>query len=314
MSFLVREGADGTRAVDLITLSRGSGVLARVWRYATLDTDVTVSGLTYRASTMQCGTISREQTSGRATLQITTATATEVVAEWQAVSALDPVGPIGVTVLRAHVTSAGAVETTGETTWARFLGTVSGMEISGAETVLSCEALANQLATRTVPRVPILTTCPWAVYGHRCGVNPTSVAESGTVTAVGVAAPGSPDLGLYGGTPTVTITMATSAPLLLGVDPDLERFNGGVLVWSRTTPDGPSVSRIHIMQASVNTWPTLTCVLYTDLGSAAVGQTVSLWPGCQKTIEICFARFNNKARFGGFPGLPDRNPLLRGLE
>jgi hypothetical protein len=47
---------------------------------------------------------------------------------------------------------------------------------------------------------------------------------------------------------------------------------------------------------------------------ATVGQTLEVWPGCDKTLAACRDKFNNAPRFGGFPHIPDKNPVLTALK
>lgn len=50
----------------------------------------------------------------------------------------------------------------------------------------------------------------------------------------------------------------------------------------------------------------------TILGSTqplALGDSVSAFPGCTNTPDICQSRFNNIANYGGIPGLPGKSPF-----
>lgn len=38
-----------------------------------------------------------------------------------------------------------------------------------------------------------------------------------------------------------------------------------------------------------------------------IGQSVTIWKGCDKSLECCKNRFNNMNRFGGFPYIPVKN-------
>lgn len=309
MSFYGREATDGVRAVELVTLARGQGSTARVWRYATGDSDVTLTGITYKASAISRGEIQRNQESGRTTLQLTMATATPFVAEWLARDPLDSRGTTAITILRVHLNDDGAVETSGgQSTGARFLGTVAGLEVDAETTAIACEGLGS-LLEQSIPRVPITRTCAWPVFGHRCGLKPGDFDYAATITAVGVISePGAVGSGLSG-SPTVMMTMTGSAPLLLGVDLDVHYFDGGVLTWV----DGSRTVRLHIASTDLSAWPAVTAVLYDALPAGAVADAVTLWPGCQKTVDICRDRFANVVHFGGFPRLPERNPLREGL-
>ncbi len=308
MSFYTREGTDGVRAVELVTLARGQGSTARVWRYATGDSDVTLNGLTYKASAVTRGPIQRSQESGRTTLQLTLATATPFVAEWLDRDPLDARGATSITILRAHLDDAGAVETSGgQSTGARFLGTIVGLEVDSETTSVACEAVGT-LLEQSIPRVPITRTCAWPVFGFRCGLNPDDWSYEAEVDAVGTVSDAGIGAALTGA-PTVTLTMTGAAPLLLGVDLDVHYFDAGQLLWV----DGARTVRMHIASADLSAWPEVTAVLYEALPAGAVGDAVTLWPGCQKTVDICRDRFANVVHFGGFPRLPERNPLREGL-
>jgi uncharacterized phage protein (TIGR02218 family) len=41
----------------------------------------------------------------------------------------------------------------------------------------------------------------------------------------------------------------------------------------------------------------------------AVGDTISLYPGCDRTLATCDTKFGNSANFGGFPFIPTKNPF-----
>lgn len=43
------------------------------------------------------------------------------------------------------------------------------------------------------------------------------------------------------------------------------------------------------------------------------GETITLVPGCNKTIEECASKFGNTANFFGFPELPTKNPATQGM-
>jgi len=39
------------------------------------------------------------------------------------------------------------------------------------------------------------------------------------------------------------------------------------------------------------------------------GSTVTLWPGCARTMNACLNKFNNLDNYGGLPFLPSKNPF-----
>jgi hypothetical protein len=312
MTFYDREGADGVRPAELLIFSRGQGARARVWRYATSDADVVLDGLTYKASTLTRSAIHRNQSSGKTSLTITMATGTPFVSEWLVVDPLDALGTTALTLLRVHLADDGSVvSASSDQRVTAFVGTVAGVTLDGAASTVECEGLESILA-QSIPRVAIARTCPWSVYGRRCGLNPVSFQRPGTIASVGVATfgGGSDRLGLLGGTPAVTLTMSGGSPVLTTLAADPHHFDGGVLVWV----DGTRTVRVHIASADLSLWPTVTALIHTPMPSVAVGAAINVWPGCLKTLNECNLRFSNLAHFGGFPRLPERSPLVEGLR
>ena len=41
----------------------------------------------------------------------------------------------------------------------------------------------------------------------------------------------------------------------------------------------------------------------------AIGDAIYLYPGCDRTLNTCHAKFGNSANFGGFPFIPTKNPF-----
>lgn len=48
--------------------------------------------------------------------------------------------------------------------------------------------------------------------------------------------------------------------------------------------------------------------------TATAGAKVTAWPGCDKTLNTCLAKFNNVLNFGGCPYVPLKNPQLEALN
>lgn len=48
--------------------------------------------------------------------------------------------------------------------------------------------------------------------------------------------------------------------------------------------------------------------------SLQTGGTVTAWPGCLKSKEVCQTKFNNFSNFLGFPFIPSHNPAIFGIE
>jgi hypothetical protein len=49
--------------------------------------------------------------------------------------------------------------------------------------------------------------------------------------------------------------------------------------------------------------------LVDSVADLVVGATVTLWPGCSRTVNHCQNKFSNLANYGGLPYLPAKNPF-----
>lgn len=311
-------GAAG-RVVELYTFARSTtDGIGRVWRYAGGDRDVVLAGLVYRAAALTHDAIRRGEQGPKASVQLTVAADLPLVRTLRGADPTEeppiaPDVPTSVTIVRvdlpddvrAAVAAApdGASDATGGSVTAsnprtRFIGQIAACELVDNDAVLTCESLAAALQ-RDLPRVAFSKQCPWSLYDWRCAVDPTAFAWTGTVTASGET-----DEGV-----TRTITMTAGTPPQAGGVDDPTAFDGGLLV----VTSGARPARVGIVTATWTTWPTLAVVLLRDDPAVAVGADVTLHFGCQHTVEVCRFRFNNERRFGGFPDLPNRDPIAVGL-
>lgn len=83
-------------------------------------------------------------------------------------------------------------------------------------------------------------------------------------------------------------------------------FNYGKLTWTGGANAGASME--------VKNWdnPTLTFTLWLPMANAIqIGDTYSVYPGCDKRFTTCQAKFNNIANFGGFPYVPGVGNILK---
>lgn len=49
--------------------------------------------------------------------------------------------------------------------------------------------------------------------------------------------------------------------------------------------------------------------LVDGIDDLAVGSSVTLWPGCARTVNACADKFANLDNYGGLPFLPAKNPF-----
>jgi uncharacterized phage protein (TIGR02218 family) len=130
-------------------------------------------------------------------------------------------------------------------------------------------------------RARYLRSCRHALYGRGCGLDPEDFAEAGTVSA----------------SDGKTFTIAEAATF------DDGYFLGGML----RAPDG-TLSYVVNHVGSAITVQRLSYALVEEI-NGGFPFTVSLYPGCDHSIETCDAKFNNKLNCGCFRHIPTKNPM-----
>lgn len=138
-----------------------------------------------------------------------------------------------------------------------------------------------RLLLRRGPRTLIQRVCNNILYDNICGLSPTNFAFNGTVSAVDA-------VGIQ-----LTIPGAGAH-----VGADLTFFNNGMLQFSNGR-------RVGIAAATGDT------ILVTHAVPEAIpGALVTLYAGCDGTLNTCRHRFNNAAHRRGFDYLPLANPFV----
>lgn len=122
-------------------------------------------------------------------------------------------------------------------------------------------------------------TCRHALYRGGCGVNKDTYAETFTAT-----------LGVGN---TISVT---------GLPADITKFYAGMV----KLPNG--IFRFIVGQSSVTITLSKADLLFNAL-LATGPQTVTLYPGCNRSLDDCTNKFANFIRFGGFPYFPKKNPF-----
>jgi len=151
---------------------------------------------------------------------------------------------------------------------------------NGNQCSLSCESVFSR--KRRSGRGPRHTKlCRVDHYGDQCGLNKSTYAVSGTVAAVDSTGM------LY----TITEASGYASGYFSG---GLFEFEYGVYR-TITKHDGTGI------------------VLWAPVLSLEVDDTVTLYPGCDRSLGICNGRFSNSANFRGSPHLAGDNPFMGAL-
>ncbi|MBK5072579.1 phage BR0599 family protein [Budviciaceae bacterium CWB-B4] len=122
-------------------------------------------------------------------------------------------------------------------------------------------------------------SCPYSLYDHNCKVNKAQFAVSGlTIQA---------------------LDGANIAVTLPGTIPD-GWFSGGILEW---TTDGLTERR-GLKAQSGN-----VLGVFGGTSGLITGQSITLYPGCDRVMNTCSNKFNNHLNYGGCPQMPGVSPF-----
>lgn len=158
---------------------------------------------------------------------------------------------------------------------------------------------AGQAITATLTPEPHLTngnigrqmwqrTCNWQLYGPGCKLNKAAFAYSSTILETDAA------------NKRITIAGTPSA--------SAEYFRDGFF---KHEPSGLLLPIVLSDHSGTGGKPRFTMNFWTPL--LEVGDALTCYPGCRHTAADCQTKFANRANFGGFTNVPNRNPTIHGV-
>lgn len=157
-----------------------------------------------------------------------------------------------------------------------FVGEVGDVELDRTRIRLTVRSLLDQLSTQ-LPKNQYQPGCLNQLFDGVCGLNPASYAQARTIAA---------------GATTMDI------PLVAGPTAPPGWWDQGYLQITTSVFFG--------LRRSIRTATDTHVRLINPLPFAPIaGFTATLYPGCDKTLATCEAKFNNRARFRGFPFIPN---------
>lgn len=183
--------------------------------------------------------------------------------------ATSPAGIVSLTIYRKHLTD------TADEVIVLWKGRISGARLYGSELILKCEPVATSLK-RVGLRAHYQRICRHPLYSAACGASPASFRVDGTVASVSGA--------------TVQVAAAATRPD--------GHFVAGMMADPLT-----GEARMIVAHSGGN------LTLIAPFPSLSVGMNVSLYAGCDHSMDVCLNRFNNLANYGGFPYIPKKNPF-----
>ncbi|MFA5408259.1 MAG: phage BR0599 family protein [Bacilli bacterium] len=158
-------------------------------------------------------------------------------------------------------------------------GRVVSIEPRGERAELSCESLYTATRRHGL-RLRCELICQRILYGAACGANQPAQRVDDAVSAM----------------PTTT---ALTMSAISGYDAGW--FSGGILACG--------AGQRYILSHSGN-----ALTISRPLDGLAAGMTVALYPGCDRTMATCKAKFNNLNNYLGFPWMPGKNPFTVSIK
>lgn len=271
------------RPFQLYEFLRTSGGTEFAWRYNSSDRNVWYNEVEWKAIPIR-DTGVRLSGEAQATELTVTMPISEEFCEQFRLNGTVPSDSVWLRVRRTHAGDVDDLSADQPTiiydalvTW---IGTVSGInQVGELEASVRCSMLSTSLQ-RGGLRYGYQKSCPHVLYAsNTCRVDREAFKIEGVVTAVG------------GNTVSATAFDALADGW----------FNGGFIEFE--IPSGMTERRMVLNHVG----PVLT-IMGLPVG-ISVGDTVSAFPGCDRTVDTCIAKFNNLVNYGGFPHSPGRNPF-----
>lgn len=255
--------------VELFEFTDGS----QTWRYTAYDQDYTWNGQTWTAIAIGRGSIQQSGKLDQAGIEIRLPR-TNAFAQSLMTGLSESVTSI--TVRRGHA------DDPDQEFIVSWKGRVVGVVAEGAEIIISCESILTSMRRQGLRR-RWQKQCPHALYGRGCNLTQANYAQ--------------------GPFPVASISGAEATVTGASLQPD-GWYTGGIL------EAGGTVRFIMAHVGDVLTLSRPSSALANLVAQAGAGSvSATLYPGCDRTLATCDAKFNNKLNFGGWPYIPTKNPM-----
>jgi hypothetical protein len=168
-----------------------------------------------------------------------------------------------------------------------YIGVVAAAAWQNAEATLSVTPSQRTLQ-QTIPIFRMQQQCNHALYDAGCTITKAAFSLTGVIASVDVT-----------GT-IIGITMGATAQAV-------PYYAGGLL-----TIAGVGTGFVETHNNSTGT--ALNVSLLTPLPGLAVGATVTMNPGCDRSFQTCVQKFANGTNFFGFPYINPTDPWVVGIR
>lgn len=157
-----------------------------------------------------------------------------------------------------------------------FMGTIKNVSFNGPEATAECTGF-EQFFRRQIPRFRYQPSCNYFLYDDNCTVNSDNYKLGATIA-----------------------TVDSTGLILTGTNfgtKDDDYFTWGYLEYS-------TQKRMIIYHTGE------TIKIRYPITDLAAGSAVIVYAGCNKKVETCKDKFDNKINFGGHPFIPIDNPVF----
>jgi len=243
------------------------------WFFTSGDTNISFGGNIYLAEPIKRSNIQSTQEIGKTTLTINTSRRNSFVTQFIETA---PTDIISLTITRIHASDPDPAVI--------FAGRVInvGFKENGAK--ITCQPTQSILRRPGLRRL-FQTTCPHVLYGAQCKVAKFNFDIAATLDAVAG-------------------TVLTSTSFVVSIDPtfDATWLVGGIV---EITTAGLVDKRFIVDHDNASG----TITLNLPLSNALAGSIVTVFPGCDRSPEQCNDKFSVIENYGGFPFIPEKNPM-----
>lgn len=258
-----------------------------VYYFTSHNEDVTHGGVTYYSRTIRRGGIKVQFSSIESTVAITA----PIDGAFSIFVDAIPVSDVSLTIVMK-------ILATGETQQI-FMGKLTQYSISGYKCTASFRNRGGTLLREPVPKMRFQGPCNNALYDANCGLAKSQYKVGGLIVYT-----------------TSERSELSSREVVVGdaftdgfgevvTDKQDVYFVGGIAYYNGHYRD---ISGAASYEGGLYLKITLQYAFPDDIQTA--GNTLSLWPGCNKLISHCIGRFNNRNHFAGFPYITS----VKGME
>ncbi len=242
-------------------------------RFTSYDEDINFNGDNYTKIAIRRSAIESTQELGKANINIELSLSTSFLRQF---IEAPPTEPVLIKIIRTHFGNSESIVS--------FVGKVINVSFGEKSARLTCQPIQSTLKRPGLRRLYQIS-CPHILYGGQCRVVNSEFSVEAVLSSVS---------GLTIASPGFIISDGDGFDSTFFAGGYVERNNQGV------------IDRRFILEHD-NASGILTLNL--KMQGVSIGSTVTAFAGCDHKVTTCSGKFNNIENYGGFPGIPVKNPM-----